>query len=216
MAVPTLTTLLSAVNSVLRTINESSVSSLTPPYTDDVGFALDTIREVQVETLSRGYSFNSESDVTLALDVNGKYALPADVIRVTLDHPFACRPNLDLVIRDDAGTLRLYNKAKGAHTFVLPEGLKATIVTLVDYEALPEPFRKYILIRAARTFQARLLGAPASAFSQLEEVHAQKSLRDYEVATYNPSVFGNWSVSRVIRRGYPQTWNMGGSPGMEL
>lgn len=203
MTVPSQSTLLSAVNTVLRGINERPVSSLTPPFTTDVALALACIDEVQVEILSHGWSFNTESDLELVLDVDGKYAIPSNVLQVTLDRPFI-RTNLELVPRDDAGTLRLYNKAKGQHTFVLPEGLKATLVTLVDFEDMPQPFRRYVEIRAARAFAARLRSGEPTAFSAEEEVRAKKELRGYEVDSTRPSVFSNWSVSRVVRRGYPK------------
>lgn len=201
MALPQQSTLLSCTNTVLRAINEAPVNSLTPPYTDTVGMALSTIDEIILELLSHGWSFNTESDVTLTLDVNGKYAIPPDVLQVTPDCP---RSNLDLVPRDDAGTLRLYNRAKGQHTFVLPAGLKVTIVSLVDFEAMPQPYRRYVEIRAARTFQARLQNGVATVFSQEEEVRAKKEMRGYETDLQRPSVFDNWSVARVVRRGYPK------------
>lgn len=200
MAIPAQTTLLSAVNTVLRGINESPVSSLTPPYTQDVGFALSVIDEIQLEVLGHGWSFNEESDMTLVVDVDGKYAIPSNVIQITLDRP-SCQ--YQLVPRDDAGTLRLYNKAPGQHTFVLPDNLKATLVTLVDFEDMPEPFKRYVTIRAARTFAARLRSGDALPFTAEEVVNAKKALRDYETDTNKPSAFDNWSVFRVIRRGYP-------------
>lgn len=201
MALPTPTTLLSAVNTCLRSLNEAPVSSLTPPFTDDVAFALACIEEIQKEELGHGWSFNTESDLPLTLDIDGKYAVPVNVLQVTVDRP---RSNVDLVPRDDSGTLRLYNKAPGQHTFVLPAGLKVTLVTLVDFEFMPESFRRYIEIRAARTLQARQRGGEATVFSAEEQLRAKKALRDYEVDTTRPSVFDNWSVGRVIRRGYPR------------
>jgi hypothetical protein len=112
---------------------------------------------------------------------------------------------VELVPRDDAGTLRLYNKAKGKHTFVLPAGLRATLVTTIDFEAMPEPFKRYITIRAARAFSSRLKEGQAGQFAAEEEVRAKKALRDYETDTNRPSVFDNWSAARVLRRGYPRT-----------
>lgn len=202
MALPTQTTLLSAANTVLRSINESPVSSLTPPYTQDVGFALECINEVQVEILGHGWSFNEESDVTLVVDVDFKYALAADELQITPDSP---RQGLQLVPRDDGGTLRLYNKAPGQHTFVLPSGLKVTKVRSVDFEDMPEPFRRYVTIRAARTFAARLRSGDALPYTAEEEVRAKKALRDYEVDTNRPSAFDSFTGRRPLRRGYPQT-----------
>src|SRR5260221_7670019 len=100
MAVPTISTRLSAVNTILRCINEAPVSTLTPPPTDDVQMAMDVLDETSVETMSKGWSFNVEADVELVLDIDGKYAVPADVLRIVLDRP---RSTLALVMRDEAG-----------------------------------------------------------------------------------------------------------------
>ena len=200
MAIPSQTTLLSAVNVILRGINEAPVSSLTPPYTDDVAFALACIEEIQLEVLGHGWSFNTECDLPITTDIDGKYAIPADVLQITLDHPtIAYR----LVPRDDGGTLRLYNAARGKHTFVLPSSLKATFVYLVDFEDMPEPFRRYVTLRASRVFDARLKSGEASQFTAEEVVNAKKALRDYECDTNRPTVFDNWSAARVLRRGRP-------------
>jgi hypothetical protein len=200
MAIPAQTTLLSAVCTILRGINEAPVSSLAPPFTDDVGFALACIDEIQLEVLGHGWSFNSESDLPIVPDIDGKYAIPSDVLQITLDRP---SPAYRLVPRDDSGVLRLYNAARGKHTFVLPSGLKATFVYLQDFEDMPEPFRRYVTLRASRAFDARLKNGDASQFSQEEVVQAKKAIRDHECDANRPTVFDNWSAARVLRRGRP-------------
>lgn len=207
MAVPTISTRLSAVNTILRCINEAPVDTLTPPPTDDVQMALDVLDETTVETMSKGWSFNTEADIELTLDIDGKYAIPADVIRIVLDKP---RSTLALTMRDDAGTLRLYNKAKNQHTFVLPVGLKATLIRLVDFEATPEVFRRYVTIRSARAFQARLQGASASSYSERDEMVAMSHLRADEGQVEPRTMFDSWAAYRVIDRRYPNIHGQGG------
>lgn len=205
MALPIQTTLLSAVNVILRMIQEAPVSSLSPPFTDDVGMALETLNEVQVEFLGRAFTFNSESCLPLVLDTDGKYAIPTNVLRIVVERPHC----VDLVPRDDAGTFRLYDRKN--HTFVLPEGIRATFVYTIEFDSMPEPARRYVTIRAARTYQARLQGGQAVVFSQLEEIHALKAMKDYEIAVHQRNAFQNWAVARVVDREYPDTWRAWGS-----
>lgn len=202
MALTTVTTRLSAVNKILRALNEQPVLSLTPPVPADVDMAMATLDEVTLEVLIEGWSFNRECDVELVLDGAFKYAIPADVIRIVLDRP---RFNLQLVMRDDAGTLRLYNKAKGQHTFVLPAGLKATLIRIVDFEATPESFRQYVSMRAARQFRDRLQGRAEAAELSREEIMARSTLRQEENDHEPRTLFDSYAAFRVIDRRYPRT-----------
>lgn len=211
MAAPTQTTRLSAVNSILRTVNESPVASLTPPLPIDAQVASDVLDEVSLEVMSRGWSFNTESDVELVLDGDSKYQIPSNVVRLTLDRP---NPSaLDLVFRADpaatpADALSLYNRAKGQHTFVLPAGLKATLVYLVDFEKTPETFRRYVQIRAARFFRDRVQGPTEAVEVTREEHQALATLRESESDIERRTIFDSWAAARVLNRRYPQIWRV--------
>lgn len=211
MAAPTQTTRLSAVNAILRTVNEAPVSSLTPPIPIDAQFAADVLDEVSLEVMSRGWSFNTESDVELVLDVDSKYQIPANIVRIVLDHP---NPSAnDLVFRADpaatpANAMSLYNRAKGHHTFVLQAGLKATVVYLVDFVATPETFRRYVQLRAARLFRDRLQGPNAASEVSREEHQALATLRESESDIEKRTILDSWAAARVLNRRYPQIWRV--------
>jgi hypothetical protein len=203
MAAPTLTTRLDAANLVLRCMNEASVSSLTPPISEDTQRAIDTLQETTMEVLTPGWSVNTESGIELTL-TGGKYAVSSDTISIELDR---WRSDVDLVFRNDGSTLRLYNRAPGHATFTLPAGLKATIIKSRDFEELPEAFRRYIAIRAARTTQSRIEGAGAAIYSERDELIARKQLRQFEVHMTRPNALSNVDVDRFRgRRSYPWTW----------
>lgn len=209
MSAPSQTTRLSAVNAILRAINERPVASLTPPIPVDAKIAQDVLDEVSLEVMSRGWSFNTEVDVELVLDGNSKYPIPANVVRLTLDRP---NPSAyDLVFRADPGnsdTMSLYNRARGTHTFVLPAGLKATLIYLVDFEKTPETFRRYVQIRSARLFRDRLQGPNAAAEVSREEHQALATLRESESDIEQRTIFDSWAAARVLNRRYPQTWRV--------
>lgn len=209
MTAPSQTTRLSAVNAILRTVNERPVASLTPPIPVDAKIAADVLDEVSLEVMSRAWSFNTESDVELVLNGSSKYVIPSNVVRVTLDRP---NPSAyDLVFRADPGNsdaLTLYNRAKGQHTFVLPAGLKATLVYLVDFEATPETFRRYVQLRAARLFRDRLQGPQAASEVSREEHQALATLRESESDIEKRTIFDSWAAGRVLNRRYPQIWRV--------
>jgi len=211
MAVPTQTTRLSAVNAILRTLNEAPVADLTPPLPIDAQFAADVLDEVTLEVMSRGWSFNTESDVELVLDGDSKYQVPANVVRIFLDSPNPSQK--DLVFRADpdatpADALSLYNRSKGKHTFVMDAGMKATVVYLVDFEATPETFRRYVQLRAARLFRDRLQGPSAAAEVSREEHQALATLRESESDVERRTVFDSWAAARTLNRRYPNTWRV--------
>ena len=66
---------------------------------------------------------------------------------------------------------------------------------------MPENARRYIMIRAARIFQDRLVGSEKnSMFTRGDEQQALIALRDYEMESADYSIFDNFDVGRIIDR----------------
>ena len=104
-------------------------------------------------------------------------------------------PDYDIVVRGS----RLYNR-KGL-TFTITKTLKYTVVSLLEWDDLPETARRYIMIRAARIYQDRLVGSEKiSAFTRSDEAAAFRSMREYEMEQGDYSIFDNYDVSRIIDR----------------
>jgi hypothetical protein len=206
MAAVTVTTRLDAVNRILSVMGEQPVVSLTPPVTADVTMAVNILNEADLETQTKGWHFNADYDVVLVLDGSNKYAVPANVVRVSVSR--GLYPGVDLTVRDDAGTLRLYDKKN--RTFVLPAGMKAELVQLFDFEKTPEAYRRYVTIRAARIAQDRIQGDPAHhAYTERDEIQALKHLKQHEGSVDVRTIFDNYAAYRVIDRGYPAIWGEG-------
>ena len=96
--------------------------------------------------------------------------------------------------------LRLYNKTD--HTYTIATTLLADIVLYLPFDELPEAARRYILVKAARRFQASTIGSQEIAgFTQVDEMDAYKELLRYElrVGKYN-SVRNNPHIRRSYRR----------------
>mgnify|MGYP000641860562 CR=1 FL=1 len=77
------TTKLEAVNSMLSTIGEAPVNSLTSGLVD-AETAETILNEVSRSVQAHGWNFNSEPDYTVAADIGGNVVLPTEIIRADL------------------------------------------------------------------------------------------------------------------------------------
>ena len=77
------TTKLEAVNSMLSTIGEAPVNSLTSGLVD-AETAETILNEVSRSVQAHGWNFNSEPDYTVAADTSGNVVLPTEIIRADL------------------------------------------------------------------------------------------------------------------------------------
>ena len=71
----------------------------------------------------------------------------------------------------------------------------------LEFEEIPEAARRYLMIRAARIFQDRMVGsANHHAYNMIDEVRALADLKDHEGDTADHSIFQSSDVFRVINR----------------
>ena len=148
--ITTRTTHLEAVNTMLSTIGEAPVNSLTGTLPVDVKIAQTTLTEVNKEVQSEGWSFNTETDVTLTRDGSDHINLPANVLRA--DANIHQHPTIDPIQR----ALKLYDRQNNKYEF--DEDLICTVVYFRTFEEIPEQARRYMTIKAARIFVDRLVG----------------------------------------------------------
>lgn len=187
----TASTKLEAVNIMLSTIGESPVNSLSSGLVDaELAETIlnDTSRVVQ----SEGWNFNREYNLGITPTLSGEIILPNNILRAdAVYEPYS----KDLVQRGD----RMYDKKE--HTFKINDTVELDIVVELEYEDLPEVAKRYIAIKAARLFQARVLGSETlHGFTQEEETQAFYSLREFENDTEDFNVFDSYDVFRVIDR----------------
>ena len=187
------TTKLNAVNTMLSAVGEAPVNNLTS-VTADVRVAESILDEVSREVQSVPHHFNTVKDVELAPDSTGEVNLASNVVRVDLEDDNVSS-DYDIVIR---GT-KLFNRKTNSYAFTAT--LKYTVVSLMEWDFLPEPAKRYIMIRAARIYQDRVLGSEKiSAFTRGDEMAALVALREFEMDTADYSVFDNYDVARIIDR----------------
>ena len=195
MTTVTRTTELEAVNTILSTIGESPVNSLTGTLPVDATTALNVLDEISREVQSAGWHFNSHYKVDLSRDADSKIPIGTDVLRVELNTKYD-RSSYDVVQRDDY----LYNLAKNLETFD-QDFTDNSIVYLLDFSKLPEPARRYITIRSARVFHDRTLGANTlHKFSSEDEARSLAVLRQAETQTGEYNIFDSYLQSYTVNR----------------
>jgi hypothetical protein len=190
---PTTMSDLDAVNFCLRAISSAPVSSLTGEVSADVATALDVLAEVNVEVQSTGWWFNTELEYPLNRDANDKIAIPDTYLSV--DVIPGLFGDIDPVIRG----AWLYDKK--AHSTTFSMNLTGEVILLLKWDELPQVVRHYIAVRAARRFQAGLIGSQElDGFKESDEGAALVNLQNQETENADYSIFDNYSVARVLAR----------------
>ena len=186
---------LDAVNTMLSVIGEAPVNTLdASSQTTDVAMAKSMLDEVSREVQAHGWHFNREYEVSLIPDASNNIAIPSNAARIDVE-PADSRTK-QYVQRGD----KLYNKTD--QTFTITAAKKCTITYMLDWDDLPETARQYIMIRAARKYQDRVVGSEKHhVFSGRDEMSALAALRSSEADAGDFTIFDNYDVYRVIDRG---------------
>ena len=194
--ITTRTTQLEACNTMLSTIGEAPINSLTGSLPTDASMAKNILDEVNREVQSGGWKFNTSYKATLSRDTNNKIPVANDVMHIELNPLLESKSSNDPVIRGSF----LYNLAK--ETFIFDKDFEnVQIVHLLDFEQIPEQARRYITIRASRIFHDRTLGANAlHRFSRQDELVALSILKQSEASVADHSIFNSYDQYNTVTR----------------
>ena len=197
MTTQTRTSELEAVNTILSTIGESPLNTLSGSLPVDGTIAKNVLSEVSREVQSQGWHFNTHYKVSLSRDTDNKIPLATNIVRVEIDPRQYSKVSYDIVQRNNF----LYNLAKNEDTF--DTNFKdATAVYLLPFDEIPEQAKRYITIRSARIFHDRTLGANTiHKFSQEDEAKALSILKQAESHTGDYSIFDTPEQAYTIIRG---------------
>ncbi|MAL84545.1 MAG: phage tail protein [Idiomarina sp.] len=193
---PTLTSKLEAVNSMLGHIGESPVNSIsdTNALPISAATAISVLDEVSRSVQAEGWHFNTELKVTLSPAGDGTITLSDDILEVdTTD------TSIDIAQRG----LSLFDRSN--NTSVFSKDLEVNLTRLLDFTSLPEAARRYITLRASRVFQGRIVGSrELEALIARDEYNARADLMDTEGNNSDRTIFDSYNVaSRIgINRNY--------------
>ena len=124
MTIQTRTTELEAINTILSTIGEAPLSTLTGSLPVDGTMAKSVLNEINREVQSMGWHYNTQPNVTLSKDAgNNTIPLATNVLRVELNPYLHSKTDFDIVQRDNI----LFNLVTNTSTFT--EDLKETFLS---------------------------------------------------------------------------------------
>jgi hypothetical protein len=193
MTVEAPTSELDAVNLCLRAIGEAPVNSLSGSISD-VTTARNVLKQVSHQVQEIGWIFNTEVNYPLVPDNDGAITLAANIVRVDQDM-VNDSGDYDLVQR---GTT-LYDRKN--RTSVFTQTIKAEVVLLFPFDELPPSARRYIALKAARVFQAGVIGSDTLAgFTERDEFEARMAFEEAEGENADYTIFDNYTVYRSVMR----------------
>lgn len=197
MTIQTRTTELEAVNTMLSTIGEAPLSSLSGVLPVDGTIAKNVLDEICREVQSQGWHYNTHYKATLSRDNTNKIPVANNVLRVELDPYKYSKASYDIVQRNNY----LYNLAKNTDIFDR-DFEDVTIVYLLNFPDITEQCKRYITIRSARVFHDRTLGATTlHKFSKEDELRALAVAKQAEASVGDYTIFDDplfaYTVSRV-------------------
>jgi len=138
------TTLLGAVNQLLKAIRVTGVMTLQPENLTEYGSnAKEALDSASIEVQTEGWYFNTEPNATLSPSTTGEVFLPNNLLAM---NSARCSDGSRLVERGQ----RLYDPTK--RTFNIGKAVQVDMILALPFEELPQVARAYITAVAARTF----------------------------------------------------------------
>ena len=192
----TRTSQIECINTMLSTIGESPVNTLSGVLPLDASTAVNILNEVNREVQSAGWKFNTSWKVSLNRDVNNKLVVGADVLHIEFDHLRESKVSYDPVLRGNY----LYNLA--GESYIWNKDFEyVTVIYLLDFETIPEQARRYITIRASRIYHDRTLGSQSiHKFSMQDELGALALLKQTEADTADHNIFDSVGQQLIVNR----------------
>lgn len=186
-----LLTELEAVNTILGAVGESPVVDLDGDFVD-AELARNMLRHEMRTTQTKGWTFNTDLEVTFTPNDDGEIIIAANTLRFVYS-------DANIVVR---GT-RLYDRS--TQSYVFTDDITASkVVVYLDFDEMPQAMRDYCTVCAARKFQDQYQGdATLHKFKEADEFRAKAALDNYEaeVAGWN-FVASNPLVQRM-KQGRP-------------
>ncbi len=188
---------LEAINLMLSVIGESPVNTVEDTGVVDAVVARQILSQSSRDVQVVGWHWNTEIEYPLAASFpEGELLLPPNTLKVDTT---GADEGLDLIQRGN----RLYDRKN--HTFQIGKTVTVEMVVLLPFDQLPEAARSYIVMRAARQFQERMVGSESLwQFNTRDELRAWANLQSAEAETQDLNVFtDNPSIRRVMDRTPP-------------
>ena len=186
---------LDAVNSILMSVGETPVNTLTV-QSPEVAIAQKTLRQVCREIQAEGWSYNTENQYPIDLDTNNQCIIPNNVLQLDLNI-FEHGKDYDVVRRSDNGVMKVYDKKNHTFTFENCSKLYFDIIWMLDFEDLPQAFKDYITTRASRIASNRMVNSqPSAKLLEADEAAARALAVEYEMKQSDHNIFSDFQYQQ--------------------
>ena len=186
---------LDAVNSILMSVGESPVNTLTV-QSPEVAIAQKTLRQVCREIQAEGWSYNTENEYPIELDTNNQCIIPNNILQLDLNI-FQHGKDYDVVRRSDNGVLKVYDKKGHTFTFENCSKLFFDIIWMLDFEDLPQVFKDYITTRASRIASNRMVNSqPSARLLEADEAASRAAAVEYENRQGDHNIFNDYQYQQ--------------------
>lgn len=175
---------LAAVNQILSAVGQAPATEL-DRANPEISIAYDTLIMCSRECQSEGWVFNTERSYPIVPDNNKEIIIPNNMLRIDLSSNLE-NTNIDAVRRDG----KLYNMTD--HTYQWNYSpVQCDIVWWFDWKDLPNPFRDYIVARAATLTALKVVGdADQYKLLQDREGLCRATIMEYECNQGGYTMFG--------------------------
>ena len=182
---------LSAVNSILGSIGQSPIPSLTqqtggadPLANPEIALVHNLLMEATKDVQNEGWHFNKEEHVPISPDSNGNYLIPTDYLKFDLHEGMSDR-NKDVVKRNG----KLYDLVN--HTDVFTGEHYFDITYLRPFNDIPSAIQRYIIARASVRAATQLVSnSDLVQLLQLEEAKTKAAAYEYDCEQGDHTFFG--------------------------
>ena len=192
---------LDAVNSILMSVGETPVNTLTV-QSPEVAIAQKTLRQVCREIQAEGWSYNTENEYPIDTDTNNQVIVPNNVLQMDLNI-FQHGKDYDVVKRSDNGVMKVYDKKNHTFTFENCDKLYFDMIWMLDFEDLPQAFKDYVTVRASRIASNRMVNNPQSSkLIEQDEAGARALALEYETKQADHNIFNDYQYQQDANTTY--------------
>ena len=192
---------LDAVNSILMSVGETPVNTLTV-QSPEVAIAQKTLRQVCREIQAEGWSYNTENEYPIDTDTNNQVIVPNNVLQMDLNI-FQHGKDYDVVRRSDNGVMKVYDKKNHTFTFENCDKLNFDMIWMLDFEDLPQAFKDYVTVRASRIASNRMVNNPQSSkLIEQDEAGARALALEYETKQADHNIFNDYQYQQDANTTY--------------
>ncbi len=182
---------LEAINDMLSLIAETPLASLDEvDGVADAQIARQILNRVSREVQEEDWDWNTETDYSLAPDVDGNIVLPSNTLSVD-----PTDPSLDYVAR--AG--KLWDRS--SQTYDIGATVSVTLRLYLAFDDLPAAAKRYIATLAGRKFENRTIGdGQANQINENDVIRARALLLEEEADNAGLNIIKNSPSSSIRTR----------------